>query len=299
MKLMTTALASVLFSALASAEEGKPRPDPKPSPDVLEVTPQLYAYTTHLLFGEVWKRPQLVPRDRSLITLAALLASGHCYMTGSEISAMSERRILGGHEHALPADIFPEDLAYVALGHLHKAQRVAKREGLRYSGSPIPLSFSEANYKHQVVIADIEGRELQGVRTLGIPRSVDMIRIQPAPIDAVVEELEALEALEDKQDPARPFLDVTVLLDEPIADLRARIEEACVGKRARLLRIAVQSTGSGNALADEVHQTRLSELRPEDVFVRRYQRDYEGDVPKELIDAFHELLRTVHEGADT
>lgn len=83
MKLMTTALASVLFSALASAEEGKPRPDPKPSPDVLEVTPQLYAYTTDLLFGEVWKRPQLVPRDRSLITLAALLASGQtAQMTG-------------------------------------------------------------------------------------------------------------------------------------------------------------------------------------------------------------------------
>lgn len=74
MKLITTTLASVLFSALASAEEGKPRPDPKPSPDVLQVTPQLYAYTTDLLFGDVWKRPNLAPRDRSLITLAALVA---------------------------------------------------------------------------------------------------------------------------------------------------------------------------------------------------------------------------------
>lgn len=83
MKMMTTALASVLFSALASAEEGKARPDPKPSPDVLDVTPQLYAYTTDVLFGEVWKRPQLVPRDRSLITLAALVASGQtAQMTG-------------------------------------------------------------------------------------------------------------------------------------------------------------------------------------------------------------------------
>jgi 4-carboxymuconolactone decarboxylase len=76
MKLIATTLASVCFSALAGAEEGKPRPDPKPSPDVLEVTPQLYRYTTDVLFGEVWKRPDLVPRDRSLITLAALLASG-------------------------------------------------------------------------------------------------------------------------------------------------------------------------------------------------------------------------------
>jgi 4-carboxymuconolactone decarboxylase len=83
MKLIATTIASVFFSALASAEEGKPRPDPKPSPGVLEVTPQLYRYTTDLLFGEVWKRPDLVPRDRSLITLAALLASGQtAQMTG-------------------------------------------------------------------------------------------------------------------------------------------------------------------------------------------------------------------------
>ena len=83
MKRMTTALATVFFSALVGAEEGKPRPDPKPSPEVLEVTPQLYAYTTELLFGEVWKRPALVPRDRSLITMAALVASGQtAQMTG-------------------------------------------------------------------------------------------------------------------------------------------------------------------------------------------------------------------------
>ncbi|MFJ3486482.1 carboxymuconolactone decarboxylase family protein [Pseudomonas sp. NPDC090202] len=83
MNRITTTLATVFFSALVGAEEGRPRPDPKPSPEVLEVTPQLYAYTTELLFGEVWKRPDLPPRDRSLITLAALLASGQtAQMTG-------------------------------------------------------------------------------------------------------------------------------------------------------------------------------------------------------------------------
>jgi 4-carboxymuconolactone decarboxylase len=83
MKLIATTLASVFFSALAGAEEGRARPDPRPAPEVLEVTPQLYSYTTDLLFGEVWKRPDLIPRDRSLITLAALLASGQtAQMTG-------------------------------------------------------------------------------------------------------------------------------------------------------------------------------------------------------------------------
>jgi 4-carboxymuconolactone decarboxylase len=77
MKLLPAAtFATLLFSAAVDADQSRPRPDPKPSPDVLEVTPQLYKYTTDLLFGEVWKREALVPRDRSLITLSALVASG-------------------------------------------------------------------------------------------------------------------------------------------------------------------------------------------------------------------------------
>ena len=77
MKLITaTTFATLLCSAVVDAEQGQPRPDPKPSPDVLQVTPQLYQYTTDLLFGQVWKRQELAPRDRSLITLAALVASG-------------------------------------------------------------------------------------------------------------------------------------------------------------------------------------------------------------------------------
>ncbi|WP_439865340.1 carboxymuconolactone decarboxylase family protein [Pseudomonas antarctica] len=68
--------APLLLAAAVDADQGLPRPDPKPSPDTLEVTPQLYKYTTELLFGEVWKRAELIPRDRSLITLSALIASG-------------------------------------------------------------------------------------------------------------------------------------------------------------------------------------------------------------------------------
>jgi 4-carboxymuconolactone decarboxylase len=83
MKLFAAAFATLCFSALAEGNQGGAKPDPKPSPDVLEVTPQLYQYTTELLFGEVWKRQELSPRDRSLITLAALVSAGQtAQMTG-------------------------------------------------------------------------------------------------------------------------------------------------------------------------------------------------------------------------
>jgi len=83
MKLAGAALATLCFAAFAEGNQGGGKPDPKPSPDVLAVTPQLYQYTTELLFGEVWKRQELAPRDRSLITLAALVSGGQtAQMTG-------------------------------------------------------------------------------------------------------------------------------------------------------------------------------------------------------------------------
>ena len=80
----------------------------------------------------------------------SLIMTGHCYMQGGELSEMSERRIFGGGEHALPADLFPDDVDYVALGHLHKGQRVGGRDAVRYSGSPLPLSVTERDYRHSV-----------------------------------------------------------------------------------------------------------------------------------------------------
>lgn len=76
MKLLATTFATLYLSAMADAEQSQSRPDPRPSPAVQRGAPQLYTYTTDLLFAEVWKRQTLAPRDRSLITLAALIAQG-------------------------------------------------------------------------------------------------------------------------------------------------------------------------------------------------------------------------------
>lgn len=76
MRLLAPTFATLCFAAMTEAGATTAKPDPKPAPHVQEVTPQLYDYTTQLLFGEVWKRPQLKSRDRSLITLSALIANG-------------------------------------------------------------------------------------------------------------------------------------------------------------------------------------------------------------------------------
>lgn len=226
----------------------------------------------------------------------ALIATGHCYMVGSEISEMSERRVLGGNQHALPVDIFPDDVDYVALGHLHKAQRVGWRECVRYSGSPIPLSMSEESYKHQVVIADFDDGQLEDWHVVPVPRVTEIVRMPAGPVDEVLARLAELEDARGSDDAERPYLEVSFQLASPVSNLRDQVEKALEGKRARLVKIAIAYSGDRKTLSETHGGQRLADLLPRDVLIRRYQRDYEDSPPAELLAAFEELLDAVNQG---
>ncbi|MCX7364638.1 MAG: carboxymuconolactone decarboxylase family protein [Alphaproteobacteria bacterium] len=81
MKLFAATLA---ICSLAAGAEAQQRPATRVAPpDMQAITPPLATYTDEVLFGDVWKRPELAPRDRSLVTISALVAGGHTeQMTG-------------------------------------------------------------------------------------------------------------------------------------------------------------------------------------------------------------------------
>jgi len=220
----------------------------------------------------------------------ALVATGHCYVAGTALSELSERKVLGGNQHALPADLFCADVAYVALGHLHLAQSVSGADHLRYSGSPLPLALSEARYPHQVVLVELDGEHLAGWQPLRVPRAVELLRVPDAgaaPLPDVLAALARLERAGAVPEREWPYLEVAVAISRPEPDLRRQLEDALDGKAARLLRFSVERSGGragGPAEAD------LRDLKPEEVFLSRYRRDHEAAPPPELLAAFHELV---------
>ena len=224
----------------------------------------------------------------------ALVAVGHCYLVGTALSELSERKILGGNQHPLPPDLFPGDVAYAALGHLHLAQAVGGREEVRYSGSPLPLSFAEWRYPHQVVVAELRGERVESLRSVPVPRFVPVLRVPtagPRPLDEVLPLLEGLEALEvGTPEEERPYLEVLVSLPRPEPGLRRRVEEALAGKGARLLKLTAHFTGHGGALADATPARDLAELTPQEVFVSLCRRSHGEPPTPELLAAFHDLL---------
>ncbi|MDO8070311.1 exonuclease SbcCD subunit D C-terminal domain-containing protein [Janthinobacterium sp. SUN176] len=220
----------------------------------------------------------------------AILAMGHCHMVGGEMSNDSERRIVIGGTEMLPSGIFDTAIAYAALGHLHKAQAVGGQEHIRYCGSPIPLSFAEVHYRHQVLCLDIDGEQLKDVRTIEVPRAVPLLRVPatPAPIDEVLAQLAALDVPAAAPE-AQPFLEVRVRLDAPEPGLRTRIETALDGKPVRLAKIETSSAARSSA-PDNMTLDQLSQLQPDDIFRRLYLQKYGKEAPPEQLSALAELL---------
>lgn len=228
----------------------------------------------------------------------AIIAMGHCHMVDGQMSNDSERRIVIGGTEMLPAGIFGEQIAYAALGHLHLAQSVGQRQQIRYSGSPIPLSFAELGYQHQVLRIDLDGDGVGAsacnVTPLPIPRAVPLLRVpaRPAPLAQVLTELTALD-LPPAPAEQHPLLEVRVLLDAPEPGLRTRIETALEGKPVRLAKIETSSAARGVADHDAVMTLdQLDQLKPDDIFRQLYQQKYGSEAPADQLQAFAELMQS-------
>jgi exonuclease SbcD len=222
----------------------------------------------------------------------AILAMGHCHMVDGQMSNDSERRIVIGGTEMLPAGIFDPAIVYAALGHLHLAQAVGKQQHIRYCGSPIPLSFAEVGYQHQILRIDIDGAAVREIVPLMVPRSVELLRIpaRPAPITQVLEELAALD-LADAAPDQQPFLEVRVLLDAPEPGLRSRIEAALDGKPVRLAKIETSSAARASSIDNDVMTLdQLEKLKPDDIFKQLYQQRFGNDAPADTLTAFAELM---------
>ena len=209
---------------------------------------------------------------RALAGKHPVIAMGHLTVLGATTSD-SERDIHIGNLGAVGADVFA-GFGYTALGHLHKPQKVAGLENVRYSGSPVALSFSEAADKKSVVVLDTEGMKIE---TLLIPATRLLTRVSVS---------RATLAADLAHVPAACWAEVTVKLDAPEPDLDRLIREAA-GGQFEVLKVLADLPQS---LASTWKHTgpALSELQPREVF--RELLKEKQIVGEDLSAVFDELL---------
>lgn len=255
-----------------------------------EQTPN-YAQGVTLFYNQITERALTIAQGKPLI------AMGHLHATGAEVSDddTAERPIIGGIE-GVQATAFPTQLQYVALGHIHKAQALGGKEYIRYSGSPLPLSFAERNYNHQVVCIQLIENKIQHIQPLVVPLHTSLLSV-PAQHQSPEKVLQALQALPESavtNSEPLPFLEVKVLLSEPSPELKSEILKAIGNKHVRLARIDVRlqqgENGSETPLQSELA---LNDLQPIDVLKQIYEKKFHTPLPERYEALFEEALALV------
>lgn len=227
-----------------------------------------------------------------------IICMGHLHAQQTDMTDVDqsvERAIMGGVE-CIGVRAFHEDIRYVALGHIHKAQRIGGDEHIRYCGSPIPMSFSELKYKHQVIVFNLEEQGISNLESIEVPVSVPLKRA-PLVHSTLAEVINALQQLPiagaDLQ--SAPYLEVRVLLDGPEPGLRHKIATALSGKHVRLAKIDVKYPAANSTAnqAANVTEDSLRQLQPKDVMEQVFQSRYNTAVPAELLQLFDQVAQEV------
>ena len=222
-----------------------------------------------------------------------IIAMGHLFMQGAETSD-SERDIHIGNLGGISSDIIHSRIDYMALGHIHKPQRIGKSDKIRYSGSPIFLDFSERNYEKQVIEIKIEQQKIIDIQSIKVPKNRELVKFsgdfkkieqqlmhyQPENrLTALVE----LEIVEDQFDPS-------------IINLQNELTEAAPFGNYKIIKTRLSfknKLDNKELLSDHEH---IMNFSPKEVFQKRLDTEIiDVTLRQELMEAYHILLEEMQD----
>ncbi|WP_049199363.1 exonuclease subunit SbcD [Proteus mirabilis] len=204
-----------------------------------------------------------------------IIATGHLTTIGASVSD-SVREIYIGTLEAFNATLFPP-FDYIALGHIHRPQRVNKSGHIRYSGSPIPLSFDESAQQKSVCLIDFEQDKLAEMTLLPIPE-FQLLRTLSGSLQEITTQLEKLATQYNEMD-TTIWLDIEVSTQDYLSDIQNRIQELTQSPLFEVI-VLRRARKQHQALMQNEKET-LTELTVYDVFERRLaQHQFETEEDK-------------------
>jgi len=222
---------------------------------------------------------QRLPTGVVRIVMAHLFVDGA--IVGGEASG--ERPLHLGQVYAVKPQRLPR-VDYLALGHLHRAQRIRARPPAYYSGSILQLDFGETGQRKCVYLVDVspggEARveevpltKLRPLHDLGSPQA-------PLSLEQV--------RMAGRQGSLREgcYVRVFVRADAPLPSLVEQVREA--------LPTAVEVRAVSRQPRQETRPS-VRELSPLELFTLYYRREHGADPPRELVSLFQELFQEAHE----
>ncbi|MBP1641039.1 MAG: sbcD [Bacteroidetes bacterium] len=219
-----------------------------------------------------------------------VIAMGHLFAIGG-CTSESEQSIYVGNLGDIGADDFPAVFDYVALGHLHRTQQVGGKEYIRYSGSPYPLSFSEAGQEKNII--ELETGESLTITNRTVPAFRQIVQIA----GSVAECKAQLSLLAAGTHSLIPWAEVILKNREEAITGYKEIQDYAKELALELLKVTVLEERRYDHLQSLVDQAQqIKTLNPTEVFrLKCKEQQIDLHTQPEMLDAFNEILQSVIE----
>lgn len=221
------------------------------------------------------------------------IAMGHLFAIGGSTSD-SEQSIYVGNLGDIGAADFPDLFDYVALGHLHRYQKVGGKDHIRYSGSPNYLSFSEIGQDKKVVLIETKADHITHIQDIDIPEFRRLIRIS----GSLEESLEQLKAINTNDDKLTPWIEVVLDNHQNISTNYSEISKSAESLQLEVLKVTMKNDREIAGLEKLINSSKhIKELSPLEVFkMKCKEQNYILEDNQEIFDAFNEALQIAREG---
>lgn len=222
------------------------------------------------------------------------LAMGHLYARGVSTSE-SERDIHIGNAAAIESTVFPNRFGYIALGHIHRPQIIDKNPFIRYSGSPIALSFSEKEDQKCVLITELKDGQFSTPEVVSIPKKRQLKKIKGT-FDEVRENL----ASYTPEYELKSFVELEIVEENFSASLLSEVEQLIsnytTNEYFTILKSKTSFQNGAKDTADLFQKGEsIEDLKPLDVFDKLLENEsLDADKKGMLKEAFIELIESVY-----
>ena len=222
----------------------------------------------------VIERMNVKKEDRNLLVC-------HQFVTGATRSE-SEEISVGGLDN-VDANVF-EPFDYVALGHIHGPQNIVSGQ-IRYCGTPLKYSFSEANHQKSVTLVDLGEKGEVFVETKPLKPFRDMVKIK-----GFFEEI-TKRTYYEKMD-TESYLHITLLDEQDVPNAFGKLATIF----PNLMQLRYENSRTMNA-TEELENEEGFNMAPEMLFSKFYETMNNQPMTEEQSDYMQEMIEKIWEDA--
>ena len=226
----------------------------------------------------------------------------HIFAVGSKISNVEQDDyiVVGGENAVETADLSPK-VAYMALGHIHRAQPVGGKNNIWYSGSALPMSFTEKNYKHAVNIVEIFSESEITVSRIEYSPLRKLLTVPATGVADFSEVMRLLSSFEkaDKKDDSGlyPYVEVKVQEKNPDPSMVNAIQQEAMARKIHLCRIerVYPKSNAKNSEIEVCTTEEFQKLVPARIVREVYANVYGEEMPEDMARMLAEVKRACEE----